>query len=64
MAPDGAFDGQHWLRSFSYGHRQIEAALGVLIGRPWDFRAGPGDGRLMIDATSTVSPRVAVYKNS
>jgi hypothetical protein len=44
-----------WLRAFTFGHvRQLEAAVGVILGRAWGLGAGPGDGRLVVDIDSTI----------
>ena len=44
-----------FLRSFTFGHvRQLDRVLGVTVQRAWAAGAGPGDGRLVIDADSFV----------
>jgi hypothetical protein len=44
-----------FLRSFTFGHvRQLDRVLDQTIGRAWAAGAGPGDGRLVIDADSFV----------
>jgi hypothetical protein len=45
-----------FLRSFTFGHvRQLDRVLGIALQRAWAASAGPGDGRLVIDADSFVS---------
>jgi hypothetical protein len=45
-----------FLRSFTFGHvRQLDRVLGLALQRAWAAGAGPGDGRLVIDADSFVS---------
>ena len=44
-----------FLRSFSFGHvRQLEAVVGETLRRAWNFGAGPGSGRLVVDVDSTI----------
>jgi hypothetical protein len=44
-----------FLRSFTFGHvRQLDRVLDQTITRAWAAGAGPGDGRLVIDADSFV----------
>jgi hypothetical protein len=44
-----------FLRAFTFGHvRQLEAAVGKVLGRAWALGAGPGTGRLVIDVDSTI----------
>ena len=44
-----------FLRAFTFGHvRQLDALLGRALERAWKARAGPGDGRLVIDVDSFV----------
>jgi hypothetical protein len=45
-----------FLRSFTFGHvRQLDRVLGLALQRAWAVGAGPGEGRLVIDADSFVS---------
>jgi hypothetical protein len=42
-----------FLRSFTFGHvRQLDRVLDQTIARAWAAGAGPGDGRLIVDADS------------
>jgi Transposase DDE domain group 1 len=44
-----------FLRGFTFGHvRQLDRVLGRALERAWAAGAGPGDGRLVIDADSFV----------
>ena len=44
-----------FLRAFTFGHvRQLDRVLDQSIARAWAAGAGPGDGRLVIDADSFV----------
>ncbi len=44
-----------FLRAFTFGHvRQLDRVLDQVIARAWAAGAGPGDGRLVIDADSFV----------
>jgi hypothetical protein len=44
-----------FLRAFTFGHvRQLEAVVGRVLERAWQFGAGPGTGPLAIDLDSTV----------
>jgi len=44
-----------FLRSFSFGHvRQLEAVIGVALGRAWALGHSPGDQRVVIDIDSTI----------
>jgi hypothetical protein len=44
-----------FLRAFSFGHvRQLEAVIGVMIGRAWAAGAGPAAKRLVVDIDSTI----------
>ncbi|HUZ68578.1 MAG TPA: transposase, partial [Candidatus Saccharimonadales bacterium] len=44
-----------FLRSFTFGHvRQLDRVLGMSLKRAWAAGAGPGDGRLIVDADSFV----------
>jgi hypothetical protein len=44
-----------FLRSFTFGHvRQLDRVLDQTIARAWAAGAGPGDGRLIVDADSFV----------
>src|SRR3954465_5477604 len=44
-----------FLRAFTFGHvRQLDRVLGETLARAWVARAGPGDGRLVIDVDSFV----------
>ena len=44
-----------FLRSFTFGHvRQLEAVVGVALGRAWAAGGGPGSARLVIDVDSTI----------
>jgi Transposase DDE domain group 1 len=44
-----------FLRAFTFGHvRQLERVLDQAVARAWAAGAGPGDGRLVIDADSFV----------
>ena len=44
-----------FLRAFTFGHvRQLEAVVGETLRRAWDFGAGPGSARLVVDVDSTI----------
>jgi len=44
-----------FLRAFTFGHvRQLDRALGMLLGRAWRAGAGPGQQRLVIDVDSFI----------
>jgi hypothetical protein len=44
-----------FLRAFTFGHvRQLDRVLDQVIARAWAAGAGPGDGRLIVDADSFV----------
>src|SRR3954454_19768843 len=44
-----------FLRAFTFGHvRQLDKLLGAALERAWKAGAGPGGGRLVIDADSFV----------
>ena len=44
-----------FLRAFTFGHvRQLDAVIGEALRRAWQAGAGPGAGRLVIDADSTI----------
>jgi hypothetical protein len=44
-----------FLRAFSFGHvRQLEAVVGMVLGRAWALGAGPGASRLVVDVDSTI----------
>jgi hypothetical protein len=44
-----------FLRAFSFGHvRQLEAVVGMALGRAWALGAGPGASRLVVDVDSTI----------
>ena len=44
-----------FLRAFTFGHvRQLDAVIGEALRRAWRAGAGPGAGRLVIDADSTI----------
>jgi DDE family transposase len=52
-----------FLRAFTFGHvRQLEAVVGMVLGRAWAFGAGPGAGRLVIDVDSTICEVVGKLK--
>jgi hypothetical protein len=44
-----------FLRAFTFGHvRQLDRVLAESLSRAWTAGAGPGDGRLVVDADSFV----------
>ncbi len=44
-----------FLRGFTFGHvRQLDRVLGETLRRAWQTGAGPGEGRLVVDADSFV----------
>ncbi len=44
-----------FLRGFTFGHvRQLDRVLAVALERAWAAGAGPGDGRLVVDADSFI----------
>ena len=44
-----------FLRAFTFGHvRQLDAVIGEALRRAWHAGVGPGAGRLVIDADSTI----------
>lgn len=52
-----------FLRSFTFGHvRQLEAVVGIALGRAWALGAGPGAGRLVVDVDSTICEVVGRLK--